>query len=202
MKNLVIVAFLVVLGLFFLACQPQNKENPYSEAKPADSKAAMTKPDSVSRGETLSYMMGCHDCHTPKIMTPQGPMLDTTRLLSGHPASDPLPKITYKTMIAPGHWYLAASDLTAWVGPWGTSFTANLTPDETGTGNWTFENFKTALRKGKFKGLENGRDLLPPMPWQFIRRASDEDLSYLWQYLRSIKPIKNVVPDALPPVKM
>jgi hypothetical protein len=162
----------------------------------------MTKADSVRRGETLSYMMGCHDCHTPKIMTAQGPMLDTTRLLSGHPASDPLPKITDKTMIAPGHWYLGASDLTAWVGPWGTSFTANLTPDESGTGNWTFENFKTALRKGKFKGLENGRDLLPPMPWQFIRRASDEDLSYLWQYLRSIKPIKNVVPDALPPMKM
>lgn len=202
MKNLILIACLVLPGIFFFACQPDNKSEGGTDGMATDTKPAMTMADSVKRGETLSYMMGCHDCHTPKIMTAQGPMLDTTRLLSGHPANDPLPKITDKSMIAPGHWYLGASDLTAWVGPWGTSFTANLTPDESGTGNWTFDNFKRALREGKFKGLENGRTLLPPMPWEFIARASDEDLSYLWQYLRSIKPIKNVVPDPLPPVTM
>ena len=202
MKNLTLIACLFLLGIFYLACKPDNKTSADAGYKVADTKPAMTKADSIKRGETLIYMMGCHDCHSPKIMTPQGPMLDTTRLLSGHPAKDPLPKITDKSMVAPGNWYLGASDLTAWVGPWGTSFTANLTPDETGTGNWTFDNFKTALRKGKFKGMENGRDLLPPMPWQFIMRASDEDLAYMWKYLRTVKPIKNVVPEPLPPMKM
>ncbi len=202
MKNLTVIACLFVLGIFFLSCQPDNKMPAEPANKMADMKPAMTKADSIKRGQTLMYIMGCHDCHSPKIMTAQGPMLDTTKLLSGHPANMPLPKITDKTMVAPGNWVLASSDLTAWVGPWGTSFTANLTPDETGTGNWTFENFKTALRKGKFKGMENGRDLLPPMPWQFIRMASDEDLGDIWAYLRTVKPIKNAVPEPLPPVKM
>jgi hypothetical protein len=201
MKNLTLFACLFLLGVLFYACQPGDKSSAASDMKEADAKPAMTKSDTLKRGETLFYMMGCHDCHTPKIMTAQGPMLDTTRLLSGHPASDPLPKITDKSMIAPGNWYLGSSDLTAWVGPWGTSFTANLTPDETGTGNWTFENFKTALRQGKFKGLANGRTLLPPMPWQLIGKATDEDLAYMWAYLRTVKPIKNAVPEPLPPMK-
>ena len=190
------------MGIFYLACKPDTKMTEEAGEKAADAKPAMTKADTIKRGETLVYMMGCHDCHSPKVMTPQGPMVDTTKLLSGHPANMPLPKITDKSMVAPGNWYLGSSDLTAWVGPWGTSFTANLTPDETGLGNWAFDNFKTALRKGKFKGMENGRDLLPPMPWQHIAKASDEDLSYMWAYLRTVKPIKNAVPEPLPPIKM
>ncbi len=202
MKNQIVIVCLFVLGIFFLSCQPDNKTAADAGYKVADTKPAMTKADSVKRGQNLMLIMGCHDCHSPKVMTAQGPMLDTTRLLSGHPANMPLAKITDKTMIAPGNWILTSSDLTAWVGPWGTSFTANLTPDETGTGNWTFENFKTALRKGKFKGMENGRSLLPPMPWQTIGLASDEDLADIWAYLRTVKPIKNVVPEPLPPMKM
>ena len=201
MKNLILLACLVLPGIFFFACQPDYKSGADGDGSAA-AKPAMTKEDSIKRGETLSYQMGCHDCHTPKIMTAHGPILDTTRLLSGHPAGTTLPKITDKSMIAPGNWYLASSDLTAWVGPWGTSYTANLTPDESGTGNWAFDNFKRALREGKFKGLENGRTLLPPMPWEFIAKATDEDLSYLWEYLKSLKPIKNIVPDAIPPAPM
>jgi hypothetical protein len=34
------------------------------------------------------------------------------------------------------------------------------------------------------------------MPWQEYRKASDEDLRAVFAYLKSTKPIKNIVPDA------
>ena len=85
-------------------------------------------------------------------------------------------------------------NLTAFVGPWGLSYAANLTPDDTGIGAWTFENFLTAIRKGKYKGLEGSRDLLPPMPWQMYRNMTDDDLKAVFTYLKSLPPISNIVP--------
>ncbi len=50
------------------------------------------KPDPVERGKYLVTIMGCHDCHTPKVPGPGGaPQLDTARLLSGHPENLPYP---------------------------------------------------------------------------------------------------------------
>jgi mono/diheme cytochrome c family protein len=121
---------------------------------------ALSQQELIKRGEYLMTIGACHDCHSPKIMTPEGPMPDPTRLLSGHPKDEKIAAIEGQE-----NWILFSENLTAFVGPWGVSFSANLTPDDTGTGNWTFEQFKTALRKGKYKGLETGRDLLPPMPW-------------------------------------
>tara|TARA_R110002094_G_scaffold3622_1_gene11771 strand:- start:315 stop:614 length:300 start_codon:yes stop_codon:yes gene_type:complete len=87
--------------------------------------------------------------------------------------------------------------LTAAVGPWGTSFAANLTPDETGIGNWSEAQFLKAIKEGKFKGMENTRPLLPPMPWTEYRNFTDEDLKAIFAYLKTIKPIDNVVPAAI-----
>jgi hypothetical protein len=68
----------------------------------------------------------------------------------------------------------------------------NLTPDEnTGIGLWTEEMFKNALRTGKHMGM--GRPIMPPMPWQAIGGASDEDLAAIYAYLKSLPPIKNAV---------
>lgn len=75
--------------------------------------------------------------------------------------------------------------MTAWTGPWGISYSANLTPDETGTGNWTEEQFIRAIREGKSKGLQNGRSLLPPMPWQTLRIMKDEELKAIFAYLKN-----------------
>lgn len=197
MKNFTLLTYIFLSGILILSCKPES--TPAAEMDTAILKTSMTRSDSVKRGEYLSHMMGCHDCHTPKIMTAEGPVPDFERTLSGHPANEPLPKITDKTMIAPGQWYLYSSGMTSAVGPWGISFAANLTPDESGTGNWTFENFERAMREGKAKGLENGRTLLPPMPWQIYSKLSEEDLAFLWQYLRSLKPIHNVVPPPIPP---
>lgn len=92
-------------------------------------------------------------------------------------------------------WILFDGDLTAAVGPWGASFSANLTGDSTtGLGNWTEERFKIAMTQGKAKGFEKSRDLLPPMPWQNFRHLHDEDIKAIFAYLKSLPHVKNIVP--------
>jgi hypothetical protein len=149
-------------------------------------------------GEHLVLIAGCHDCHTPKKMTPQGPDIDFSLALSGHPAKLPVPDVNRKDMESKG--YAVTQTLTAWVGPWGVSFAANLTPDPTGIGEWDENNFRTVLRKGKHKGIETERSLLPPMPWQMYQNMTDEEISAIYSYLKTLKPIQNIVPQPLPPV--
>ena len=74
------------------------------------------------------------------------------------------------------------------------SFSANLTSDPTGIGNWTEEQFFRAIREGKSKGLAESRPLMPPMPWQQYRNLKDEDLRAIFAFLKSTKPVENRVP--------
>ncbi len=85
-------------------------------------------------------------------------------------------------------------DFTNTAGMWGMSFAGNISSDETGIGNWTEEQFMTALRKGKYKGLEGSRDLLPPMPWIVYKNMSDDDIRSIFAYLKTTKPVRNIVP--------
>jgi mono/diheme cytochrome c family protein len=149
----------------------------------------------VERGRYLVQTIGCSDCHTPKKMTPQGWEFDETRLLSGHPEGTPLPP----PPPGKGPWIATASwDLTAWSGPWGISYAFNLTPDEnTGLGSWHEETFMKAIRTGRHMGV--ARPILPPMPWQIYKNLTDDDLKAIYAYLRSIPPIKNRVPQPVPP---
>ena len=39
----------------------------------------------VKRGEYIVTTAGCHDCHTPLMMGPEGPAPDMKQALSGHP---------------------------------------------------------------------------------------------------------------------
>jgi hypothetical protein len=89
------------------------------------------------------------------------------------------------------------------VGPWGISFSANLTPDSTtGIGAWTTENFIKTIRTGKHLGMEGGRSILPPMPWESMAEITDEDLSLIFNYFKSLPPIKNQVPAPVPPTDL
>jgi hypothetical protein len=171
-----------VLGL--LACSPQ---------KPAAPTAAVQSP--VERGAYLVAIAGCNDCHTPLKMGEHGPEPDMSRMLSGHPES--FPPVAHAELS--GSWMWAGTGtMTAFSGPWGISFAANLTPDEeTGLGVFTEETFIAAMRSGKHMG--GGRPLLPPMPWQSCAHMTDEDLKAVYAYLRSIPPIRNQVPDPIPP---
>lgn len=158
--------------------------------------AAPTHEQIVQSGEYLVTIMGCNDCHSPKKMGPNGPEVIAEIKLSGYPASRPLPKVNKEALKS---WVLLNEDLTAAVGPWGVSFSANLTPDQTGLGNWADDNFKRALKEGWFKGLEGTRKLLPPMPWQEFAALKDDDITAILTYLKSLKPVSNAVPDALSP---
>jgi mono/diheme cytochrome c family protein len=161
----------------------------------ADSEVAAT-PDDIARGKYLVTIAGCNDCHTPLKMGENGPEPDYSRMLSGHPES-----IVVKTAarVPDEPWLVTTTaTTTAWSGPWGVSFTANLTPDsETGLGRWTFRNFKDTIRTGRHMG--RGRAILPPMPIPMYKHMTDQDLEAVFSYLRTIPAIKNRVPEPLPP---
>ena len=151
----------------------------------------------VARGKYLTTICACNDCHTPKIFTKTGFMLDTTKLLSGHAENDTLPAVP--AIIAPGQWgALTNGHLTGWAGPWGKSFARNLTPDTTtGLGSWNEEIFIKAIRTGKDMG--EGRPILPPMPWEMYRVMNDDDLKAIFAYLKTLPPVVNAVPDPIGP---
>lgn len=161
----------------------------------AEEGAAAGNAAKIERGRYLVVFGGCNDCHTPWILGENGPEPDMSRMLSGHPAGMAMPPAPQ----TPEPWVgSVAATNTAWSGPWGVSFTKNLTPDkDTGLGNWTEKEFIDTLRHGRERGI--GRELLPPMPWPGYGKASDEDLSAIWAYLQTIPAISNRVPDPLPP---
>lgn len=148
----------------------------------------------VQRGEYLVRFGDCSACHTPLKFGPNGPEPDLTKFLSGHPADTKLPPPELK----PGPWFAATAGMTAWAGPWGISYAANLTPDaNTGLGIWTEEMFLSAMRTGKHMGA--GRPILPPMPWQAAANLTDADLKAMFAYLQSLPAIANRVPEPVTP---
>jgi mono/diheme cytochrome c family protein len=159
-----------------------------------NSQAAKVDPaqDRVARGKYLvNSVGGCNDCHTPMKMGPKGPEPDMARYLSGHPADmklGPAPKLD-------GGWlYTGSATNTAFAGPWGVSYAANLTSDEgTGMGAWTEEAFIATIRSGKHLGV--GRPIMPPMPWPTYSQATDDDLKAVFAYLKTVPAQKNRVPD-------
>lgn len=149
----------------------------------------------IERGKYLVTTMGCNDCHTPWKMGANGPEPDMTRMLSGHPQEV---KIT-AGHVPPAGWMATTNNtFTAWSGPWGVSFTANLTPDaETGLGKWTEEEFVATMRSGRHMG--RGRPILPPMPFPNVASLTDDDIHAVFQYLHTIPAIQNRVPEPIPP---
>jgi mono/diheme cytochrome c family protein len=196
-----ITAIMIVVGSLAaagtLTATAAKKSAKAAEAANAQRAAQAAK---IKRGEYLVRIGGCHDCHTPFKLGANGPEPDMSRMLSGHPEGlkmPPPPKLD-------GPWVWAgAGTNTAFAGPWGVSYAMNLTPERvTGIGIWDEAMFKKTLRTGKHWGVS--RPILPPMPWQNIGSATDEDLSAVYAFLRSIPPIRNQIPDAViapPPTK-
>jgi mono/diheme cytochrome c family protein len=150
--------------------------------------------DPVARGKYLVTFGGCNDCHTPLKLTDKGPTPDMARMLSGHPRGTVLPVPELK----PGPWFAATAGMTAWAGPWGITYAANLTPDtNTGLGIWTEDMFLKAMRTGKHMGVS--RPILPPMPWRSLAALNDDDLKAIYAYLRTIPAISNEVPRPVSP---
>src|SRR6478736_7418930 len=165
-KRSTLTTVLILSGiLFFTNCNNEKKEAAVAETPVVAATNDFGGFESKEKwGEHIVTISGCNDCHTPKKMSPMGPVFDSSLLLSGHPSKMPSPPINRKEAESKG--LIVSQTLTAWVGPWGISFAANLTPDSTGLGNWKESQFFYALRHGKFKGLPDSRSLLPPMPWE------------------------------------
>jgi mono/diheme cytochrome c family protein len=179
---LVISALTLAIASSLFACEDKKPQK-------LDAKAE------IERGRYLVSAGACQDCHTPLAMGPNGPAPDMTRAFSGHPEGMQMPAAPPPS----GPWLVTVSATnTAWAGPWGVSFTANITPDpETGIGTWTRQNFVDTMKNGRHMGA--GRALLPPMPTPAYSNLSEEDLGALYAYLRTVAAIKNKVPAPVPP---
>ena len=115
---------------------------------------------------------------------------------AAEPASDP-------GMVARGRYLAKAADCmpchTAASGkpfagglkmntPFGAMYSPNITPDrDTGIGAWTFDEFKRAVHSGI---RADGKYLYPAMPFDAFTGISEDDLTALWAYFRSVPPVK------------
>lgn len=131
----------------------------------------MTRPDKndvVAYGGYMVTIAGCIECHTP--MSAPG-QLDLTKAYSGgfeFPFED---GSVVRSM--------------------------NITPHETGLGNWSKEMFIA-----KFKAYDTETYTPTPvaagefnsyMPWTMYAGMSEEDLGAIYEYLRTIQPMENTV---------
>ncbi len=203
MNKKALTLLLITTGCAFILTRCSENKNTGNTTPSADSSTVIAGSfngygTNVKWGEHLVLTLGCNDCHTPKKMGPNGPVNDESLTLAGHWSATPIADIDRKMVQKKG--LAVTTDETAWIGPWGISYASNLTPDSTGLGSWTEDQFIRCLREGKYMGLETGRDLLPPMPWQTFRNLTDNELKAVFAYLKSIRPIHNVVPAAAPPV--
>src|SRR5579872_1234083 len=74
--------------------------------------------------------------------------------------------------------------------------TPNITSDpETGLGKWSDDAIARAIREGI---AEDGRALVPLMPYEEFRHMSDEDLASVVVFIRGLPPVRS----ELPPTKI
>ncbi|HMU45052.1 MAG TPA: c-type cytochrome [Chitinophagaceae bacterium] len=167
MKKLMMVA--VICGMAVTAAF-------YSSCKSKDTKSTTNNEDSikqvVARGEYLAnHVAACIHCHSTRDFDKySGPTVPGTEGGGGMEFSnkilDAIPGVIYAK---------------------------NITPDpETGIGDWTDEEILKAITKGIRK---NGDTLFPLMPYANFNTMAKEDLMSIIAYLRTLKPIKNKIPE-------
>ena len=203
--SVAIIAIALVSVIFIFSKCSGNNSNGDENKKDTTtvSNAAFGGFDSqVKWGAHLVTIGGCNDCHTPKKMGPNGPENDTSLMLSGHPSQQPPPAYDVKEAAKKG--LILTQSFTAWMGPWGITYAANITSDSTGIGMWTEPQFLKALKEKKWMGLDNTRPLMPPMSMMPATQMSDDEMKAIFAYLKTTPPIKNVQPTAVllpPPAK-
>jgi len=126
-----------------------------------------TLKTAIDTGHYLVTIANCNECHTPKKWLE---ITDTTRTLSG------------------GVEFVMPTG--------GFVHTANLTPDESGLGDWTEQAFINKFKSYRdsaaiYKVKPNTLNSL--MPWKNYSYLSDNDLHDIYAYLKAIRPIYNPV---------
>jgi hypothetical protein len=198
-RSLLLLSASLMLAGALAACKAKVSTDMHSDTgttNVAVSNNGTTAPTMtpVERGKYLVTVGGCNDCHTPwKPDGHGGAEPDMSKMLSGSPAAMVVkaPKLDMPWMVG------ATATMTAWSGPWGVSYSANLTPDSTGLGKWDEATFLLALKNGKHIGT--GRPIMPPMPWQGFRMMTDDDLKSIFAFLKTIPAISNTPPAYQPP---
>lgn len=196
-----ITTMAVAVATVSTQCSNDKNESTAGDVKPTVSQFGGFDSQ-VKWGERLVFIGGCNDCHTPKKIGPNGPENDMSLMLSGHPAQAPAAAFDAKEAAKKG--LIVTQTFTAWTGPWGVTYAANLTSDSTGIGTWKEEQFVKALKEKKWMGLDNTRPLLPPMSMMPVTEMNIDELKAIFAYLKTTPPIRNVIPDAVllpPPAK-
>jgi len=125
----------------------------------------------VRRGEYLVELLGCGACHTDGA-------------LDGVPDFD--------RALAGSRIGIAYSNPLGTDKP-GVIYPSNLTPDEeTGIGAWSDIQIERAIRAGLAR---HAGKQIAAMPWQGYAKLTQEDMTAVVAYLRSIRPVSHKVPD-------
>jgi hypothetical protein len=81
--------------------------------------------------------------------------------------------------------------------PGGTLRTPNITPDATGIGYWNRDRFIQTFKHYQDSSYKSAKlamtDFNTLMPWMMYSQMTESDLSSIYQYLRTVTPIKNEV---------
>ena len=165
-ESMISLKTLLLFACCLLLSNGCRSSTPPSSARSLSNRSFERTPPRHARGQYLyDGVMACDYCHAP---------YDTkTR---GWP---PLPG-----KAGSGLQYSTSSNPRT-VAP-------NITADrETGAGTWTDDMLARAIREGI---RHDGRVLDPHMPYEWYRAMSDEDLASLIVYIRSLSPVRNVLP--------
>jgi len=128
--------------------------------------AASAKPN-LENGEYVFWAGGCASCHA----APASSRCD------GHRTKDPL--------VLVGGQCLKTE--------FGTFYVPNISPDrETGIGDWTLEQFITAMTQG---ASPEGENYYPAFPYTSYQRMTRRDLTDLKAYLDTLPAVASTTPD-------
>jgi hypothetical protein len=136
-------------------------------------KPEVDRSNAVGYGKYLVSISGCAECHTQSI--------------EGEPVK--------------GMEFAGGSEFKL---PFGTIRTANISPDtETGIGNWDKDLFVKRFKAfdpehNDYMSVKAG-EFNTVMPWTMYAGMTEEDLGAIYDYLRTVKPVKNQVVKFTPP---
>lgn len=166
------IIFMALTATFFTACNNSGSESQtnISELQATNTQDSLKKV--IARGEYLAiHVAACIHCHSQRDFTKYaGPTIPGTEGGGGQ-----------------------KFDNVEFAAIPGTIYAKNITPDSaTGIGSWTDEEVLRAITQGIRK---NGDTLFPLMPYASFNHMAKSDLLSIVAYIRTLKPIKNEVPE-------